>query len=143
MMARGWCWLVLYLGPKGPTPFRRPKEPPFRAVQYGPSGPSFTKGMRSLSAAEALAVKRSVGIQGRSRWQSAEMRVYLMDGSSPSRGDLVGDPVQPEVCQRGARGIAGGAMAACHLAVARPRALELLARQRHARGGAGAGERLE
>jgi hypothetical protein len=31
--------------------------------------------MRSRSAADALAVKRSAGIQGMSMWQSAEIRV--------------------------------------------------------------------
>src|SRR5262245_60103067 len=49
---------------------------PFFEVQYGPSGPSVTYGMRSLSAADALVVNRSGGIQGMSMWQSAEIRVY-------------------------------------------------------------------
>ena len=48
---------------------------PFLHVQYGPSGPSATYGMRSLSAADALDVKRSFGIQGMSMWESAEIRV--------------------------------------------------------------------
>src|SRR5262245_20252328 len=39
--------------------------------------------MRSFIAAEALAVKRSGGIHGKSMWQSAEIRVYFMALSSP------------------------------------------------------------
>jgi hypothetical protein len=53
----------------------RPKEPPLRQVQWGPSGPSVTYGIRSFIAADAFEVKRSGGIQGRSMWQSAEIRV--------------------------------------------------------------------
>ena len=52
-----------------------PKDVPFLQVQKGPSGPSVTYGMRSRRAADALAVKRSGGIQGMSIWQSAEMRL--------------------------------------------------------------------
>ena len=37
--------------------------------------PSFTNGIRSLSAADALDVNRSFGIQGMSMWESAEIRV--------------------------------------------------------------------
>src|SRR5438034_6073567 len=51
---------------------------PFFDVQYGPSGPSVTYGMRSFSAADALPVKRSGGIQGMSMWVSAEIRVYFI-----------------------------------------------------------------
>ena len=64
-----------YFAPAGPTPFMRPKDVPFLLVQYGPSGPSVTKGMRGFRAAVAFDVKRSGGIQGRSMWQSAEIRV--------------------------------------------------------------------
>jgi hypothetical protein len=64
-----------YFCPEGPTPPTSPKAAPFFAVQRGPSGPSVTYGMRSRSAAEALLVKRSGGIQGMSMWQSAEIRV--------------------------------------------------------------------
>ena len=74
MTSTRWCWPGTYFWPAGPTPFTNPNDWPFRQVQNGPSGPSLVKGMRSLSAAEALEVKRSGGIQGRSRWQSAEMR---------------------------------------------------------------------
>jgi hypothetical protein len=52
-----------------------PKFCPFLEVQYGPSGPSVTNGMRSLSAADEFDVKRLGGIQGRSMWQSAEILV--------------------------------------------------------------------
>src|ERR687887_1848999 len=37
--------------------------------------------MRSFISREAIDVNRSGGIQGRSRWQSAEMRLYCMRGS--------------------------------------------------------------
>jgi hypothetical protein len=53
----------------------RPKDPPLRQVQCGPSGPSVTYGIRSFIAADAFEVNRSGGIQGRSMWQSAEIRV--------------------------------------------------------------------
>ena len=46
---------------------------PFLQVQYGPSGPSATYGIRSFSAADAFDVKRSLGIQGMSMWLSAEI----------------------------------------------------------------------
>src|SRR5262249_41263245 len=62
-----------------------PKEPPFLQVQYGPSGPSVTYGMRSFMEADAFAVNRSGGIQGRSMWQSAEIRVWRMDCPSTMR----------------------------------------------------------
>ncbi len=74
MTSTRWCLPASYLDPAGPTPPQRPKLVPFRAVQNRPSGPSLTKGMRSLSTAEAFAVNRSGGIQGRSMWQSAEIR---------------------------------------------------------------------
>src|SRR3972149_49798 len=61
--------------PAGPPPPTSPKETPFLAVQNGPSGPSVTYGIRSFMGAEAPDVKRSGGTQGRSMWQSAEMRV--------------------------------------------------------------------
>jgi len=47
---------------------------PFLQVQYGPSGPSATYGIRSLRAADAFNVNRSFGIQGMSMWESAEIR---------------------------------------------------------------------
>ena len=53
----------------------RPSDAPFLLVQRGPSGPSVTKGIRSFVAAEAFEVNRSAGSQGRSMWQSAEIRV--------------------------------------------------------------------
>src|SRR4029450_730977 len=62
-------------------PFLKPNEAPFLAVHLGPSSLSTTYGMRSFSSREAIDVNRSGGIQGRSRWQSAEMRLYCMRGS--------------------------------------------------------------
>jgi hypothetical protein len=47
---------------------------PFLQVQYGPSGPSATNGIRALRAGDAFAVKRSFGIHGMSMWLSAEIR---------------------------------------------------------------------
>src|SRR5256885_13220713 len=78
MTSTRWCEPGTNFCPAGPTPFMRPNDWPFRQVQYGPSGPSVTYGIRSFIAADAFAVKRSGGIQGRSMWQSAEIRVYFM-----------------------------------------------------------------
>src|SRR5215475_105708 len=41
--------------------------------------------MRSFISRGAIDVNRSGGIQGRSRWQSAEMRLYCMRGSLNGR----------------------------------------------------------
>jgi len=58
--------------PRRPT---RPKDVPFLHVQNGRPARPRVKGMRVLERAEAFAVNRSGGIQGRSRWQSAEILV--------------------------------------------------------------------
>jgi hypothetical protein len=55
--------------------------------------------MRSFIAAEAFAVKRSGGIQGKSMWQSAEIRVYFMALSiSCCRVSLL--PLEPDLFVR-------------------------------------------
>src|SRR6201997_5099949 len=59
-------------------PFISPNEAPLLVTHSLPLGPSVTYGMRSRSAAEALAVNRSGGSQIRSMWQSAEMTSYFI-----------------------------------------------------------------
>ena len=78
-----WCPARIFWPEDDPVPPHQPEAPPPPSWStYGPSAPSLTYGMRSRMAAEALAVKRSGGIQGKSMWQSAEIRVKVM--ASPS-----------------------------------------------------------
>src|ERR1700704_3402354 len=85
MTSTRWCLPFWYLLPAGPTPFLKPNEAPLWAVHFGPSSVSTTNGMRSFISREAIDVNRSGGIQGMSRWQSAEMRLYCMRGSLNAR----------------------------------------------------------
>src|SRR6266404_8394375 len=64
--------------PPGPTPFLSPKLAPFLATHCGPCGPSSTYGMRSFNSRDASDTKRSGGIHGMSRWQSAEILRYCI-----------------------------------------------------------------
>ncbi len=70
-----------YSRPAEPMPHASPRPAPLLVTQTGPFGLSFVYGIRSLSAADALDVKRSGGSQQRSRWQSAEIISYRMAGS--------------------------------------------------------------
>src|SRR5947207_13989130 len=78
MTSTRWCLPFWYLLPAGPTPFLKPNEAPLLAVHFGPSSVSMTNGMRSFMSLGAIDVNRSGGIQGMSRWQSAEIRLYFM-----------------------------------------------------------------
>src|ERR1700754_921107 len=78
MVSTRRCLPFWYLDPDGPTPLRKPKLAPFLAVHFGPSSVSMTNGMRSFMSLGAIDVNRSGGIQGMSRWQSAEIRLYCM-----------------------------------------------------------------
>src|ERR1700704_1904592 len=94
MTSTRWCLPFWYLLPAGPTPFLKPKEAPLCAVHFGPSSVSMTNGMRSFMSRGAIDVNRSGGIQGMSRWQSAEIRLYCMLRSLNARIVRVGRPVR-------------------------------------------------
>jgi hypothetical protein len=78
MMSTRLFWPGTSFAPLGPTPLSRPKLAPFLVTHCGPSGPSVTYGMRSRNSLDASETKSSGGIQGMSRWQSADIRLYCM-----------------------------------------------------------------
>ncbi len=73
MRSARWMRPGTYSRPAEPMPQKKPRLAPFLVIHVGPFGLSITWGMRSRSAGAALAVKRSLGSQQRSRWQSAEI----------------------------------------------------------------------
>ena len=78
MMSTRWCLPGTNFWPAGPTPFLKPKLDPLLVTHFAPSGVSVTKGMRSLSSRGASLTNSSGGIQGMSRWQSAEILLYFI-----------------------------------------------------------------
>src|SRR5688572_7167805 len=87
MRSARWILPGTYCRPAEPMPFITPRFAPFFVVHTLPCGPSVTYGMRSRMPGPAWVVKRSVGSQQRSTWQSAEMSSYRIEALLLPVGD--------------------------------------------------------